>query len=69
LHALLIDQPQKCLIHQGCPLQGVLRPLTPQVLLGESPQLLIDEWHQFAESGLVASTPLNQQLRHATVRL
>src|SRR5262249_23332946 len=46
---LVLEQTQVSFVHERCRLQGLARPLTPQVARREPPQLLIDERQQRIE--------------------
>jgi len=62
LDLLLIYQPQICLVNQGRGLQGMAGPLTPQVMVCQAVQFVIDHWNQSFQRLLVARVPARKQI-------
>lgn len=61
LHAARVNESQISLINQRRCLQRNSGPFAAHALLGQPPQLLVDERHELFERRLVAPTPLPQQ--------
>jgi hypothetical protein len=65
----LVDQAEKRLIDEGSRLQGMVRPLLPQIGGRATPQLLVHEKHETVAGVRIPSPPGAQQRRHVGRRL
>src|SRR5262249_46262133 len=54
LNAFLIDQPQKCLMHERSGLQRMVRTFTAKIVPGEPAKLFVDNGHQLTERVLIS---------------
>ena len=58
---VLADQLQIGLVNQGGALQGVARPLLPQVAAGQAAQFVVDQGGEFLQGLPVPVAPVSQQ--------
>src|SRR5207249_3206501 len=64
----LVGQTQISLVDQRCRLQRVVRTLSFHVMMSETSEFFIDQRGQFREGGIIALTPMCQELGHSLLR-
>lgn len=64
LHPALVHEAEKRLVHEGAGVEGVVRPLAPQLAPRELLELGVDEGRETVEGVGVATAPCTQQLGH-----
>ena len=60
VHILLIDHTDVSFIYQGSGLKCVVFSLSAHVTAGEAMKLVVDQWIQLVQSGLVPFAPLSE---------
>jgi hypothetical protein len=67
LHSADVPQPQKGFVHERGRLQRVAFPFVAKMVVGELPELVVDERHQYVEGIDIAAAPAVEQLRDVSM--